>query len=50
MKAYGEVDVWIDVYLTTALVRREWSVSRPGRFIPGTHWMGPRAGLNDVEK
>jgi hypothetical protein len=37
----------------------EWSASRPGRFTlgeraPGTHWiggwMGPRAGLEDVEK
>jgi hypothetical protein len=41
------------------LVEAEWSVSRPGRFTPGerepgTHWIGgwvgPRAGLEDVEK
>jgi hypothetical protein len=42
-----------------ALVGGEWSASRPGRFTPGeiapsTHWtggwVGPRAGLDDVEK
>jgi hypothetical protein len=47
------------VFLTSALVGGEWSASRPGRFTPrvtahGTHWiggwMGPRAGLDDVEK
>jgi hypothetical protein len=47
------------VFLTSALVGREWSASRPGRFTPGerapgTHWIGglvgPRASLDDVEK
>jgi hypothetical protein len=46
-------------FLTSALVRGEWSASRLSRFTPverapGTHWMGgwvgPRAGLDDVEK
>jgi hypothetical protein len=46
-------------FLTSALVGGEWSVSRPGRFIPrerapGTHWIGSwvrlRAGLDGVEK
>jgi hypothetical protein len=41
-------------FLTWALVGGEWSNSRPGRFIPGTHWIGgwvgPRAGLDDMEK
>jgi hypothetical protein len=55
MKAYGGVDV----FLTSALVGGEWSVTRPGRFTlgeraPGMHWIGgwvgPRAGLDDVEK
>jgi hypothetical protein len=45
--------------LTSALVGGEWSVSRPGRFIPGerapgTHWIGSwvdiRAGLHNLEK
>jgi hypothetical protein len=42
-----------------ALERNEWSVLRPSRFAPrerdsGTHWIGcwvgPRAGLDAVEK
>jgi hypothetical protein len=41
MKAYGGVDV----FLTSALVGGEWSVSRPGPFNPGerapaNHWIG----------
>jgi len=31
-------------FLTSALEGREWSVSRPGHFTPGTHWIGGRAG------
>jgi hypothetical protein len=59
MKAYGGVDVEIHIFLTSALVGGEWSASRPGRFTPGerapgTHWIGgwvgPSAGLDDVEK
>jgi hypothetical protein len=59
MKAYGGVDVYTDVFLTSALVGGEWSDSRPGRFTPrertpGTHWIGgwvnPRAGLEDMKK
>jgi hypothetical protein len=56
MKAYGGVDV----FLTSALVTRgESSDSRPGRFAVGeralgTHrrggWVGPRAGLDNVER
>jgi hypothetical protein len=58
MKAYGGVDVYIHIFLTSALAGGEWSASHPGRFIPGkrapgTHWIGgwvgPRAGLDDVE-
>jgi hypothetical protein len=47
------VDVWIQIFLTSALVGGEWSASRPGRFTPreSTHWIGGlRAGLDDEEK
>jgi hypothetical protein len=59
MKVYGEVDVYIHVFLTSAVVEDEWSASRlcrftPGERAPGTHWIGgwvgPIAGLDDVEK
>jgi hypothetical protein len=55
MKAYWGLDVYIHIFLTSALVGGEWSASRPGRFTlgersPGTHCVGPRAGLDDVEK
>jgi hypothetical protein len=59
MKAYGGMDVQIHVFLTSALVGGEWSVSRPGCFIleeiaPVIHWeggwVGPRASLDYVEK
>jgi hypothetical protein len=47
-------DVYIHIFLTSALVGGEWSTSRPGRFTPGTHWIGGwvdlRAGLDDLEK
>jgi hypothetical protein len=59
MKTYGGVDIYIHIFLTSAPVGGEWSASRPGRFTPGerapgTHWIGgwvgPRAGLDNVEK
>jgi hypothetical protein len=59
MKAYGGVDLWIHVFLSSALVGGEWSASRPGCITrgeraPGTHWIGgwvdPRTGLDDVER
>jgi hypothetical protein len=55
MKTY----VQIHVFLTSALVGGEWSAScsslfTPGEKVPGTHWkggwLGPRAGLDDLEK
>jgi hypothetical protein len=59
MKTYGGVAVWMHVFLILVLVGGEWSASRPGRYTPkerapGTHWVGgwvgPRAGLDIVEK
>jgi hypothetical protein len=59
MKAYGGVGVQIHIFLTSALAGGEWSASRPCRFTlgeraTGTHWIGgwvgPQAGLDDVEK
>jgi hypothetical protein len=56
---YGGVDVQIHVFLISAQVGGEWSASRLDHFIPGerapvTHWIGgwvgPKAGLDDVEK
>jgi hypothetical protein len=53
------VDIEVQIFLTSTLVEGEWSLSRPCRFTPGertfgTHWIGgwvgPRAGLKDVEK
>jgi hypothetical protein len=35
MKAYGGVDVYIHIFLTSALAGGEWSASRPSRFTPG---------------
>jgi hypothetical protein len=58
MKTYGGVDLYIHVFLESALIC-EWSATCPGRFTPrerapGTHWIGVcvglRAGLDDVEK
>jgi hypothetical protein len=34
MKTYGGLDIEIDVFLISALVGGERSVSRPGRFTP----------------
>jgi hypothetical protein len=59
MKTYGGMDVYVQVFLTSALFGGEWSASysdrfTPGERAPGTHWIGgwvdPRAGLDDVEK
>jgi hypothetical protein len=35
MKTYGEVDIQILIFLTSALVRGDWSASRSGRLTPG---------------
>jgi hypothetical protein len=58
METYGGLDVYIHVFLTSALVGGECSASRPGRFTPvekshRTHWIGgwagPGTGMDDVE-
>jgi hypothetical protein len=57
MKAYGELDVQIHIFLTSAVAGVEWSASRLDHFTreeraPGTHWIrgrvDSRAGLGDV--
>jgi hypothetical protein len=59
MKTYGGVDVWIHIFLISALAGGKRPATRPCRFTPmetdpGTHWLGgwvnPRAGLDDVVK
>jgi hypothetical protein len=59
MKTYGGVDVQIRVFLTSALVGGQLSASRLDLLTTreralGTHWtggwVGPRTGLDDVEK
>jgi hypothetical protein len=59
MKSHGELDVYIYVFLISALVGGEWSASRPilltpGERAPGTHWIGgwvgPSTDLDDVKK
>jgi hypothetical protein len=55
MKVYERMDVQIHIFLISVLVGGEWPASRPGRFSPGergpgTHWVDPRAGLEDMQK
>jgi hypothetical protein len=58
METYGGVGI-APPFLTSTLGRGELSASRPGRFNPGEvatdtywigSWMGPRTGLEAVEK
>jgi hypothetical protein len=59
IKAYGEVDVVINIFWNSAVAGGDWLASHPGRFTlkeraPGTHWIRGwvdlRASLDDVEK
>ena len=49
MKTYGKTEVYIQLFLTLALVEGEKSAARPGRFTsrtfaPHTHWLGGLGG------
>jgi hypothetical protein len=55
MKTYGGGGCIVPRFLTSTQVGGEWSASRPGRFTPGerapgTHWVGLRTCLDEVEK
>jgi hypothetical protein len=59
MKEYGEVQVKILAFLTSAVDVDEWLASRSRRFIneektAGIHWIGgwvnPRTALDSVER
>jgi hypothetical protein len=59
MKAYGGVDEYIHIFLTSVQAGGERSASGPGRFTPGekapgTQWIGgwvdSRAGLENMEQ
>jgi hypothetical protein len=59
MKTYWEVEVQRHAFLTSTLEGGEWTASHPGRLTPGERasgtpwvggWVGPRAGLDAVEK
>jgi hypothetical protein len=53
MKAYGVVDVYIHIFLTSAVVGGEWSASPPGRFTLGDRRLGgpqSRSGRRGEEK
>jgi hypothetical protein len=50
MKTYGEMEVYLHAFLTSAHDGAEWSVSHTGHFTtkeraPGTPWTGSRVGL-----
>jgi hypothetical protein len=54
MKAYGRMDIWIHIFLTSALLGQLHApAALPRGRATGTHWsggwVGPRAGLDDVE-
>jgi hypothetical protein len=59
LRRMGRVDVYIHIFLTSALAGGVWSASRPDSFTPaerapGTHWIGswvdPRAGPDVLGK
>jgi hypothetical protein len=60
MKTCGGVDLYLPVFLTSALFGGERSASRPCRFIPVERapprahyvagWVGPRTSLDDMQK
>jgi hypothetical protein len=59
MKEYGGVDVWIHIFLTSALLGGEWSASCPCSIthrerVASMYWIGdwvaPRAIQDNMEK
>jgi hypothetical protein len=56
MKAYGEVNIQIHIFLASALSGRLHApvALPPGKELPNTHsvegWVNPRAGWDSVEK
>jgi hypothetical protein len=42
------MEVWLNIFLASALDESEWSTSHSSCFTPGTHWMNPRIGLDTV--
>jgi hypothetical protein len=59
MKMYWGVEVWLHIFLTSALDGGDWSASLSGRFTSreratGSHWIGgwvgPRAGSDAMVK
>jgi hypothetical protein len=54
MKTYEGVNIYIHIFWTSAVAGGEWSALPPGERTPDTHWIGgwvgPTAGLDDVEK
>jgi hypothetical protein len=54
-KTYGGLNVQIHIFLTSTLIGGEWSLQAPATPIPcarspGIHCMGPKAGLDNMEK
>jgi hypothetical protein len=54
MNMYGEVAVYIHIFLTLALVGSKWSATCSNCLIPSIHWiggwLGPTTGLDDMER
>jgi hypothetical protein len=49
MKAYGGVDIYSHIFLTSALVEGEWPASCTGRFTPGERTSGTHSIRGEVD-